>query len=296
MKWQVLKSDEDRSVNFIQAADEGFLEARYVRRSDDYFIVYLSSHTGCKHACRFCHLTVTGQTSFEPVTMDLYLEQALRVLAYHEGIAEHDKPVGKVHFNWMARGDALSNPHMINDNREIIGCLSCMSRQRGLHAKFNVSTIIPCDFKHTLVDAFGDAPIDFYYSIYSMNEKFRKCWLPKALPVERSLEMLSEWQKSEDREVVLHWAFIADQNDSEKDVHDICDAIKQHDLKVRVNIVRYNPPNNKSAESAQPILDRNLKIIQEQLSDKSKIVQRVGFSVKASCGMFVEKDFFGHIA
>lgn len=296
MKWEVLKSDEDRSVNFILPMKDGFLEARYVRRNDDHFIVYLSSQTGCKHACRFCHLTATGQTSFEPVTMDLYLEQALRVLAYYDGIVDSEKPIKNVNFNWMARGDALSNPHMINDNREIIGCLSCLARQRGLHAKFNVSTIIPCDFKSTLLTAFGGSPIDFYYSIYSMNEKFRKCWLPKALPVMHALELLSEWQKSQHREVVLHWAFIAGQNDSEADVHDICDAIDQNGLQVRVNIVRYNPPNEKSVETPQVIIDRNLRIIQERLSEQSKIVQRVGPKIFASCGMFVDKDFFGHIA
>jgi 23S rRNA (adenine2503-C2)-methyltransferase len=291
--WTVLKSSEDRSVNFILPMKEGSIETRYVRRSDDNFIIYLSSHTGCKHACRFCHLTTTNQTSFVPVTMDLYLEQALRVLAYYDAVMDDQGQAGLVHYNWMARGEALSNAHMIEDNREIIGCLRCLARQRGLQAKFNISTIIPLDFKHSLVSAFGGSPIEFYYSVYSMNEKFRKRWLPKAIPVMHGFEMLAEWQASENREIVLHWAFIAGENDDETDVNDICDAVERHHLKVRVNIVRYNPPNDKSIESAESIIDRNLAIIRRRLSDKSKIVQRVGFDAKASCGMFVDRDFFG---
>ncbi len=120
-----------------------------------------------------------------------------------------------------------------------------------------------------------------------MDKKFRKRWLPNAIPTEDALVMLTEWQQSEGREVVLHWAFIDGQNDSEEDVNNICDAVEKVGLDVRVNLVRYNPPNKRSAESPQEIIDRNLKIIQERLSSKSKIVPRVGFSAKCSCGMFV---------
>src|SRR6185437_2926755 len=273
------------SVNFILPMDEGSIEARYVRRKDDYFIVYLSSHTGCKHSCRFCHLTASGETSFEPVDLDLYLEQALRVLSYYDSVVDVQGPAQLVHFDWMARGEAPSNPTFVEDGFTIIGCLSSMARDRGLSSKFKISTIVPKDFKTTLVDAFSGLPIDFYYSIYSMNEDFRKRWLPKAMPPTVALGMFKDWQQSEDREVMLHWPFIDGQNDSEADVHGICDAVEKVGLKTRVNVVRYNPPDDKSKESSEEVINRNFEIIRSRLSDKSKIVSRVGWDVSASCGM-----------
>jgi adenine C2-methylase RlmN of 23S rRNA A2503 and tRNA A37 len=55
------RSAQDDSVNWDRpAADVGRIEARYVRRCPDYFVVYLSAQTGCAQGCRMCHLTATG--------------------------------------------------------------------------------------------------------------------------------------------------------------------------------------------------------------------------------------------
>lgn len=83
MSWRVLRSSEDRSVNFVRdAGDGGLFEARFVARSDDYAIAYLSSHSGCRLACRFCHLTQTGQTGFMPASLWDLGGQLMRVLQH----------------------------------------------------------------------------------------------------------------------------------------------------------------------------------------------------------------------
>src|SRR5881398_1507261 len=92
------KSGLDASVNWDRPADVGRLEARYVRRCPDYFVVYLSSQTGCAQACRMCHLTATGQTHLRDVTHEELLAQADTVLDHYR---RETPPARVVHFNFM---------------------------------------------------------------------------------------------------------------------------------------------------------------------------------------------------
>src|SRR5262245_40897336 len=77
------QSNQDAAVNWHRAADVGQIEARYVRRCQDYIAVYLSSQTGCDQGCRMCHLTATGQTRLRDVTHEEFLEQADVVLEHY---------------------------------------------------------------------------------------------------------------------------------------------------------------------------------------------------------------------
>lgn len=286
--WRVLKSGQDASVNFVRESGGGVVECRYVRRVPEYFIAYLSSHTGCKHACRFCHLTATGQTSFEAVDVAGFLGQADRVLAHHDGAA--GDRARRVHYNWMARGEPLSNAHVIGRAADIFDGLGERARSRGLAAAFNLSTILPVDFgDRSLESVFGGLPARVFYSLYSLDPAFRRRWLPRALPAHEGLDRLAAWQRASGQEVVLHWASIAGENDDEGQIHALCDAVQARGIRARFNLVRYNPFDaRRGRESPPEILERNFALIRDRLGDpRSRIVPRVGFDVHASCGMFV---------
>jgi len=285
--WETLKSDEDRSVNFVAAyRDGGKIECRYVSRSDEYFIAYLSSHRGCQHSCRFCHLTATGQTDFTPVTLDEYLEQARIVIDYHKGLGS---PCRKVNFNWMSRGEALSNPVIQDRAHNLIDGLDELAEEAGLLAEYNISTIIPRETT-SLMETFGELPVNLYYSMYSTDPAFRKKWLPKAKPYRESLDLLSEWAGKEGREVIFHWALIKGENDSEEEMAKCLEEITSRNMAFRFNLVRYNPYSEKQGEesSDEVYRARFQQILAAGANPKSKIVPRVGFDVKASCGMFVK--------
>ena len=275
----------DASVNFVREADVGRIEARYVRRTDDYVVVYLSSQTGCRQACRMCHLTATGQTKLRDTTRDELVEQAEHVLAHYR-----TQPRARsVHYNFMARGEALLNHTILNDSGTLFDALWQRAEALDLRARFLVSTILPAESgDRPLEDIFRRYHPEIYYSLYSMAPAFRKRWLPKAQLAEVALDRLAAWQRATYKLVKIHYAFIAGENDSEHDVHAVCDALEARGLYAHVNIVRYNPPSPaQGEESPEQVIERNAAIFRARLPKaRVRVIPRVGFDVQASCGMF----------
>jgi adenine C2-methylase RlmN of 23S rRNA A2503 and tRNA A37 len=282
------RSALDESVNWDRSADVGRLEARYVRRCPDYFVVYLSSQTGCAQGCRMCHLTATGQTRLRDATIGEMLEQARTVLDHYRRQAV---PARSVHFNFMARGEPLANQALLADADGLLGELSRLAVALSLRPRHLVSTIYPREMGDRLLeDVFVTHHPDIYYSIYSMSDRFRRRWLPKALPAEQALDRLLSWQRSTHKIVSLHHAYIAGENDAEGDVHAICDALEERGLMVHVNIVRYNSfdPARHGVEPPEEVIERNAEIYRSRLPNaRVSVIARVGFDVAASCGMFL---------
>jgi len=224
-------------------------------------------------------------------TLDDYLAQADQVLAtYRKRRLEGLEAASRLHFNFMARGEALSNPHFVEHSSALFAALGNKAEELSLPAKFLVSTIFPRDFRGDLETVLADDRATPYYSLYSVNPRFRKRWLPKSVAPQEALERLAAFQRATDRRVVLHWAFIEGENDSVADVEATLDAVEASGLKAKFNLVRYNPHDHRQGqESAEDVLQDRFDRISQRLGQPgSRIVPRVGFDVKASCGMFIE--------
>ncbi|MCR9200158.1 MAG: hypothetical protein NXI04_16105 [Planctomycetaceae bacterium] len=282
-------SAQDASVNWDRGVSVGRLEARYVRRCPDYFVVYLSSQTGCSHACRMCHLTATGQVKHRDATSHEIIQQAETVLDYYRT----QSAARIVHFNFMARGEPLASEVICGEGDRLLGELSALAADLGLRPRHLISTIYPTSFHRRLDDIFVTQHPEIHYSIYSMSARFRRRWLPKAAPAEAALDRLTQWQRSSRKVVSLHHAYIAGENDAQIDVQQICDAIEQRGLMVDINIVRYNSPDPQryGVESEESIIQRNADIYRERLpQSRVTVIPRVGYDVAASCGMFLGAD------
>lgn len=286
-----LKSSIDQSVNFFyDSKTVGKMEARFVRREEDYFIIYVSSQSGCDQACRMCHLTATGQNKLDDSTLEDFILQAEKVYSHYD---QQTVKAKLVHYNFMARGEPLNNPVVLNNSDELLTAYSKLASDRNLESKFLISTILPERLGNkSLVDIFKRVHPEIYYSLYSTNDKFRKKWLSRALPHERGLELLKGWQVVTGKTPKIHFAFIKDENDSEQDMINIAKAINSFDLKVNLNIVRYNPYSEKyGSESDEDTIYRNTEILKSLINpEQVRVVPKVGFDVKASCGMFINKD------
>lgn len=284
---ETLYSAEDASVNFVMPhQDGGAFEARYVRRVEDYFITYLSSHTGCNKACRVCHLTQTRQTMMTPASASDYELQALQVFRHYRELDDAQR----VNFNFMARGEPLANPAVLESWDDVRRPLQSLAEQHALISKYNISTIMPEEVAdRSLYEIFGDSGAQIYYSLYSMRESFRKRWLPKAINPHDALWKLVEWQQKTGQLVTLHWAFIEGENDSLDVLEEIIRAILVRSLDVKFNLVRYNPYSPaQGREPSEEVIQRNFDYLAEAFgNEKSRIVPRVGPDIYASCGQFI---------
>lgn len=284
MNFLQLDSELDMSRNFI--FDKGF-EARFVRRTDDYFICYLSSHTGCNKSCRFCHLTQTGQTGFLEASIDELIDQATAVFQYYAT----QKPAERVHINWMARGEPLASSVIRGCWPELSNRLLELCARYGLakeRVTFKMSSIFPSD-ENVDLSKFEINKPDIYYSLYSLDPHFRRRWIPKSEDPVAVFKKLKAYSDSGGR-VIIHHALIENENSSEDDATLIGDFIKSYDLNCKINIVRYNPFDARCGEEASEVAIQSYfnRITPYMKQEGSRIVPRVGFDVKASCGMFVE--------
>ncbi len=288
---QTLYSDEDASVNFVTSLSQSeAFEARYVRRNDDYFVTYVSVQSACSQGCRFCHLTASGQVSGRDATLREIVEQAAEVLDYYaEGVATGNlKPARVAHFNFMARGEVLASDVIRLQGAEVIACLNALARDYRLIPIVKMSTIFPDPLPSSLFEIFPDSQPDWYYSLYTLDPVFRKRWLPSAADPSDALDLLVDWQRWTRKIPVLHYALIAGENDSLDQAEAIVECVEGKGLRADFNIVRYNPPSSATGVESNPLQVQQVANVLGRLpGSRVKVIQRVGFDVAASCGMFV---------
>ena len=175
-----------QSVNFIFPYGNSLVETRYVRREKNKVSVYVSSHNGCIMGCKVCHLTALGETNFKHVDIETYNKQLEIVLEHANKVNDEEEIKNrdvKVNINMMARGEALANKNIIHRYGEVYRTFDeTVKKHDYRNFRINISTIMPQTMKYrSLVETFGNYPVYLYYSLYSLNENFRKKWFPKGM-------------------------------------------------------------------------------------------------------------------
>ena len=283
---RVLRSQIDASINYVQEIGPGeALEARYVRRRPEYVACYISCQTACRQSCKMCHLTFTGQNKPRDATRNEMYDQALRVL---DSIPAGEQP-SVVHYNFMARGEPLVSKVILEESESLFMSLGRLAQSKGMFPRFLISSIIPADLPRSFTDLFPIVQPEIYYSLYSMDPGFRRRWLPKAMDPGMALDMLTDWQRQTKKIVRIHYALIEGENDRWDDVVDISVAVKKRGLRADFTLIQYNPPSDRHGKESDRY-EKYIDIIQSILGERTrtKIIDRVGYDVAASCGTFIQ--------
>ena len=303
-EFQRLNSEEDNSVNWVIPSSDGlFFETRLVEREDGHYIIYVSSQSGCVQKCKFCHLTQTGQFVNITNACSLNLKHQLKTVVA-EGLSKYQEQgkIKRLSIAYMARGEPLDRQNFLYDfletKEEIIPELLNKAGLGDLPLKYKVSTIFPIsrakNFENILqvLGSEDDNNVFLYWSLYSLQNSFRKKWLPNASDPYLLRGMLKDFYEKTNGRLVIHSAWIAGENDTETQVIDLAEFLQENFPRIRFNHVTYNPYYKQSGEvgceSPQDIIKRNHDILIDH-GINVKSIKRVGYDVKASCGMFVDK-------
>lgn len=290
-----LRSSIDKSVNWLipVAGKKSVLETRYVRKKDDYIISYVSSSVGCVQKCKQCFLTQQKQFEMYHVKEADFANQVERSIN-HYLTKDHLGGANRININFMAKGEPLVNPTVVNSYPSLYNRLNKMCTSVGLQTKVNISTIMPGTMKHNKLQwIFGDTPVNLYYSLYSINEAFRKKWMPNAIDWRLALDKLKDYQENGGGVVTFHWANIAGENDKLEDVNALANVLREYKFNAKFNVVRFNAHDNLTYKESDPErINEVFQIVNDALGNnpKSYIVPRVGKDVSASCGMFVAES------
>ncbi len=263
--------------------------------ANNHLSIYVSSHTGCRMACRMCHLTATGQTSMQSVDRQGFrrqIQQALREYTSQPKQASH------VYINFMARGEPLMNAAIQRGEMAdmFLEWQDLCAREAGFPTlRVNVSTIMPKGVEQgpsleTMFPVALGRQIRLYSSLYSQRDEFRRVWLPQAMPVASALSKLHAWSMKSRSPITFHWPLIQGHNDDVQDAQDLARMLKKDFYDTgRYQLVRFNSPDlarykEASEERRRLVFDALTKAFDDP--SRSKRIDRVGEDVFASCGTF----------
>lgn len=294
---EILRSTMGDSINLIlEHPLGGKIETRSIVKDKKTLILYLSSDKGCNLSCRMCFLTQTGQTQSNPISAADYCYQATEILSllFRENKLDD---IEVIHYNFMAQGEALSNPHFIIDFPKLYQMLKYIASEFVPNAsiQYKISSIFPTDSILLKREELGrswirgqmlslDTAVEFYYSLYSLKPEFRKRWLPKAADPDVVGPIFSGLKQG----LRLHHALISGKNDTAYDINLIHDWLDRHDLNVSMNIVSYNPFDESCGEESSPeVIKGYVDMIQYSNRVHSvQIIPKRSPDVYAACGMF----------
>lgn len=212
----------------------------------------------------------------QQATIEDYLEQSKTVFEY----AKTNCSYSRVHVNFMARGEPLLNKSVVEGS--IFSALDKMCKDYEIEPIYNISTILP---KGCYSVDFGSHRPVIYYSYYSDNLEFRKEWLPSAHSPNLAFDFLADYYNRTSVESRIHFAMIDGKNDSVEDFKRLAKRVNDLPYFPQINIVRYNPYDN-SRESER--IHEFKEYMESHTQATVYVVPKVGYDVKASCGMFVE--------
>ena len=270
-----IESNEDATIKYIFDLDGQMVEFSYIDNGSDKDIICVPCQTMCNMKCTFCHLT--DHIGKIP-TKDMDYKDIVEGIEYI--ICDLRLGYRTILISYMGCGEPLANIDNVIDSMVML---------KEPNIRFGLATMLPK--KHygsffTLIERVKsmDLPVKVHLSMHFVDDEQRKEWMPSALELESSMNMLKLYRSLTGNPIEVHYTIMKDVNDS--DYHmDVLD--EWIDGQTTIKFMMFSEKESLDVVKAD---EENLERNMEWFRGNDKIVEYYkppGADIYSACGQFL---------
>lgn len=268
-------SNEDATIKYIFDIEGQMVEFSYIDNGSDKDIICVPCQTMCNMKCTFCHLT--DHIGKIP-TKDIDYKDIVEGIEYI--ICDLRLGYRTILISYMGCGEALANINNVIDSMVML---------QEPNIRFGLATMLPK--KHyasffTLIERVKSMklPVKLHLSMHFVDDEQRKEWMPSALDLESSINMLKLYRSLTGNPIEVHYTIMKDVNDSDYHMDVLDEWIDGH---TTIKFMMFSEKESLDVVKAdEEKLERNM----EWFRGNDKIVEYYkppGNDIGSSCGQFL---------
>ena len=225
--------------------------------------------------CTFCHLT--DHIGKIP-TKDMDYKDIVEGIEYI--ICDLRLGYRTILISYMGCGEALANINNVIDSMVML---------KEPNIRFGLATMLPK--KHygsffTLIERVKsmNLPVKVHLSMHFVDDEQRKEWMPSALDLESSMNMLKLYRSLTGNPIEVHYTIMKDVNDSDYHIDSLNEWIDGH------TTIKFMMFSEKESLDAVKADEKKLETAMTWLKSEGKIVEYYkppGNDIGSSCGQFL---------
>lgn len=274
----VILSKIDKTVKYIFQLDDGLItEMAYIDNNTGKDIICVSAQSACLMGCKFCH-TTDYKTKLKTRNITEYeILKGIEHVAREKDLLDSKR---LLLVSYMGCGEPLLN------STNVVGSMhQLMYHSVFKSIRFAIATMIPkndwaefanltsCIQKYRL-------PVKMHLSLHFPTDETRQLWMPNALDLKPSLDLLMFYKHLTGNSVEVHYTPIKDANDKEEDMRDL--SLLLFRTGIPIKFLKFNEKNTLNAQEGT--VDTSYL---DDLGMKYEFYTPPGLDVGASCGQFL---------
>jgi len=270
-----IASIEDATIKYIFDLNGQMVEFSYIDNGTDKDIICVPCQTMCNMKCTFCHLTDhIGQIP----TKDMDYKDIAEGVEYIIG----DLSLGDrtILISYMGCGEPLANMSNVIDSMIMV---------ERPNMRFGLATMLPK--KHyeeffTLIKRVKSNKLSLkvHLSMHFVDDEQRKEWMPSALDLESSMNMLKLYRSLTGNPIEVHYTIMKDVNDTRYHLDNLNRMV---DNQTTIKFMMFSEKESLDVvKSDEAKLEKEIK----WLKSDGKIVEYYkppGNDIGSSCGQFL---------